>query len=1204
MKNLFFVGSRLNQRSSSQKTPRFAQICLAASVVFGGFLCAKPIAAQDLLQPPAVSAVDERGVDLATGKFRLPNLDVSIGASGSGLARQTMGDSDNQVGFITVYVLPSNQYTTDGPAVADISFAGNYYRFYVGQGQYGTNQQAMSWYMGNGEIYSPSRPARLLCSPNSNYTSKTSTCTLTTPDGTIAEFTSALNSVEPAAVARGADTWGILTRYTKPDGEVVEFDYNTNVNGSATGIRNVRSSLGWTLKYERDGVGLYGIAALNSAQNYCDPAALSCPNTLPDVNRVKRTVSGDTTTLFYNDEISATYTIVGNTVTLTSPEGLTKTVVYSGTNTNGKVASVTVGGQTWTYSFVTASDITTGTVTAPDGTTEYAKTSAQNIVETKLAGLITTYEYDSPGVGSRITKVVHPGGNSATGGYTLYEYGGGLSRVSKVTAVPKGGTAATGLVTQATYTSWCDNTNFTYCTKPLTVKDHHNVTTTYTYETFGSIKDETRTAVNGVQSQTRYFYSQFTPRVKASGGNMVNQPPVWRLTSTKSCMSLHLATCLNGTDELVNSTAYGTDNVLPVSTTTRRGDNSYAQTSLYGYTFKGQVKTVDGPKTGDADKIFKFYDAIGRETGVIGIDPDGTGPRPRVARQVDHDLDGKVTEEITGTTSSTSLANFAPLEKTVTQYNSTTGLPITSRYYTFESNAYVLKKVSQQSYTNMFQVDCSAQRLNPSTFSALPEACTPATAGADGPDRITKYYYDTTGRVVKTVSGFGVAPINDFVKVFNSDGTIANISDAKGNKTVYEYDGFNRPKKTIYPLASNGASSNANDYEQVTYSGARVQTFRRRDGQTFTFAYDALGRVSSKTGPINESFSYNNFNQTLSHTNNGVTSTYTYNSLGWLLSDQQSLGTVSYEYDAYGRRSKMTYPGGFYVGYLYNEGDELTRQCVNSVNCAVAMVSYAYDNLGRRSHLYRAGGPTTTYAYDTSSRLTGLNNPINAVTLSYSMADQIKTRTNSYTAMTHVQAAGNITSYNNNALNQLTGVGGSTLSYDARGNLTSDGAVTYTYNVNNLLTSTSSGAALSYDAENRLARVARSGFTPTRFLYDGADLIAEYDDAGTTVLRRYVHGPGSDEPLLWYQNFGDHSYRYLLSDERGSITGTTIQPAACKATILTTNMARPRPATTAASNTLAKPGCRKWASTTTRPGFIHRRWAASCKPTPSAMATA
>ena len=77
------------------------------------------------------------------------------------------------------------------------------------------------------------------------------------------------------------------------------------------------------------------------------------------------------------------------------------------------------------------------------------------------------------------------------------------------------------------------------------------------------------------------------------------------------------------------------------------------------------------------------------------------------------------------------------------------------------------------------------------------------------------------------------------------------------------------------------------------------------------------------------------------------------------------------------------------------------------------------------------------------------------------------------------------------------------------------------------------GAALSYDTAMRLYQSVGAGVT-TRFGYDGVNLIAEYD-ASNTLLRRYVHGPGSDEPLVWYEGAGLTDRRFLHADERGSV---------------------------------------------------------------------
>ena len=68
----------------------------------------------------------------------------------------------------------------------------------------------------------------------------------------------------------------------------------------------------------------------------------------------------------------------------------------------------------------------------------------------------------------------------------------------------------------------------------------------------------------------------------------------------------------------------------------------------------------------------------------------------------------------------------------------------------------------------------------------------------------------------------------------------------------------------------------------------------------------------------------------------------------------------------------------------------------------------------------------------------------------------------------------------------------------------------------------------------RFGKVVDGG-TTTQFVYDGSDLIAEYDGSGT-LQRQYVHGPGEDEPLVWYEGSGTGTKKYMIADEQGSIT--------------------------------------------------------------------
>jgi len=125
-------------------------------------------------------------------------------------------------------------------------------------------------------------------------------------------------------------------------------------------------------------------------------------------------------------------------------------------------------------------------------------------------------------------------------------------------------------------------------------------------------------------------------------------------------------------------------------------------------------------------------------------------------------------------------------------------------------------------------------------------------------------------------------------------------------------------------------------------------------------------------------------------------------------------------------------------------------------------------------------------------------------------------------------------------LNRYSTVGGTAYGYtDGRENLTSDGVRTLTYDVENKLLTVVGGAGLTlaYDPLGRLWQ-STSGNTITQFLYDGDKLVGEYSASGA-ILRRYVHGPGVDEPIVWYEGATLTTRNWLHSDERGSIVATT-----------------------------------------------------------------
>ena len=262
------------------------------------------------------------------------------------------------------------------------------------------------------------------------------------------------------------------------------------------------------------------------------------------------------------------------------------------------------------------------------------------------------------------------------------------------------------------------------------------------------------------------------------------------------------------------------------------------------------------------------------------------------------------------------------------------------------------------------------------------------------------------------------------------------------------------------------------------------------------------------------------------------------------------MGTVSYSYDSIGRRAQMNYPasGGvpFAVLYNYRDDSSLSTESVSyNGGAATQVASFGEDGFGRVSNISQGSSSAvvTTPTFDSSSRISALN--INMATTAYNgifnynynAGNQIKSRTQTGSTSYNYSPAAVLTTYGMNGLNQLMTVNSTNLTYDSRGNLNNDGAVTYSYNEDNLLTSTSAGATLNYDAESRLLNIAKSG-TTTQFLYDGTDLLAEYDGSGN-LLRRYVHGPGTDQPLAWFEGTNISTPHLFVADQQGSIIGVT-----------------------------------------------------------------
>jgi len=595
------------------------------------------------------------------------------------------------------------------------------------------------------------------------------------------------------------------------------------------------------------------------------------------------------------------------------------------------------------------------------------------------------------------------------------------------------------------------------------------------------------------------------------------------------------------------------NNLLPTSTTTASGGGGVSATTAMTYNNWGNILTVDGPLAGTDDTTVYNYDAAGRQVGTVGPDPDGSSGSLLYRTQlINYNAVNRVTSIQHGTVTSQNdptYSTFNPLDSQDITYD-TYGRQIQTRLW----NGSTIVALTQFTYNARGLLKCTAVRMDPTTFANPPavDACTVASTGDYGPDRISVTNWGPAGRPSQTQSAYGttLAQITA-IYTYTANGKVATLTDARGNLTTYDYDGFDHQVKLHYPDPVNIGQSSITDTFVYDYDAwGRLSNQHMRNGTIVSFSYDNLGRMTMRHPPYTPydvSYSYDLLGRETTESQTGNTITTAYDALSRVTSvDSSVLGTVSYQYDAAGRRTRMTYPepypNDFYIDYDYLVTGEVLKLRENGANSGVqVLATFAYDDLGRRTSLTRGNGAVTNYSFDAASRLASLQqNPASTgydttFSFAYNPAGQITARTNNNSAFDYVMPNGYNESYSANGLNEYTLAAGITPTYNPRGLMTAYGMDTYTYDVYNRLT-TNDGVNLSYDPLGRLHEV--KGSSTTHFLYDGADVIAEYNDTGT-VLRRYVHGPGTDEPLVWYEGAGTTDRRWLLSDERGSVIGIT-----------------------------------------------------------------
>ncbi|MHB8706381.1 MAG: RHS repeat-associated core domain-containing protein [Coriobacteriia bacterium] len=446
------------------------------------------------------------------------------------------------------------------------------------------------------------------------------------------------------------------------------------------------------------------------------------------------------------------------------------------------------------------------------------------------------------------------------------------------------------------------------------------------------------------------------------------------------------------------------------------------------------------------------------------------------------------------------------------------------------------------------------------------------TSATDQLGNVTAFTYDVMDKLVGVEDPLG----NDWAYTYDANYNLSTVTNPRSATTTYTYTANDLLERTTDPLGHEWSFAHdaaGNTTESVYPTGETVsRTFTADDlveattfstGETYGFTYSPAHRLTGVTDAEDRTW------------------TYAYNPVGWLLSacdtaDGASFATT-YAYDAAGRMTGLRASTEGTRAYAYDLAGDLTSLTLPG---ASASATFTHDAARERTGVSLPNGAVTAYAYDPAGRLASVSTTLssgvvastygrdetgrvtseNAERFGYDDAGRLSewydpsadaTTTYAFDAasnLTGVSVAGTpVATFTVDAADRITNAG---FTYDAAGNLTSDGTRDFSHDAACRLTAVKDAsteatiATYTYDAMNR--RVSATEASGTVFFhYDGASarVIAETDEAGETIVT-YAY---DDRGQLHAMTRGGATYFYhlnargdvvALSDASGGVVNT------------------------------------------------------------------
>jgi RHS repeat-associated protein/uncharacterized repeat protein (TIGR01451 family) len=468
------------------------------------------------------------------------------------------------------------------------------------------------------------------------------------------------------------------------------------------------------------------------------------------------------------------------------------------------------------------------------------------------------------------------------------------------------------------------------------------------------------------------------------------------------------------------------------------------------------------------------------------------------------------------------------------------------------------------------------------------------TSISDAAGRTTSYLPDANGRNTTVTDPSG----NTDQYTYDGMGNVASVTNPSGVTQTFHYN-----NQGLLDQAGDGSGVTTYVYNDAGLVSQRTD----RNGAVTTYDYDSDGNLVTETRPGDDvvSYRYDPLERLIEADNASTEVTFSYDAGDHLarqvscapqpghavctsVSDPSQQPTVQFDYGwaEDGQQASVTGPGGT-TSYQYDGNGRLSR----IIDPAGHPFTYQFDAQNRPTSDGLPNGVVDSMSYDPSSALIGRDAAIGTTAISQSdytldPASAWRTSTtdldgtSSYTRQDNgwltqashpaspgfpeedytYDGAGNVTSTAevpaaqvSYTAGRLTQFGGTTLAYDAEGNLatktdTTTGAVTrYHWNVDHQLTSVElpggSTVEYFYDPLNRRVRSVHGGQI-TWYAWDAFNLAAVHDGSSHLVTS-YVTTPTSAEvhdvadPAQVLERNDAHGVSYFVQDGSDSTTALT-----------------------------------------------------------------